>query len=193
MDDVLITSISGEVDWTEVTHDIQTSGLHFIRWEYSKDEVLAEGNDAAWVDRVSAVSSLTSTYLSWLADHFSPEDLNNVLVSGENADPDKDNIINLIEYALLLDPLSPSELPKISVAIVNGVPVAQFQFIRRKQPNDLLYSVEFSNNFSTWVPGGNFTETIVDNLDDTETVTGTITLTTLNNIPLFLRLRITRI
>ena len=136
---------------------------------------------------------MTSNYLSWLAEFFTEEELANELIAGENADPDQDFIINLIEYARFLDPLTPSELPKIFVEVFDGVPVAQFTFTRRKQPNDLFYSVEFSNDFDSWVPGGNFSETVVDNQDDTETVTGTITLEDLNNIPLFLRLRITRI
>lgn len=193
IDDILIASISGEQDWTEVSHDIQTSGLHSVKWEYVKDESISEGIDAGWIDEVSAVSNLTSNYLSWLAEFFTEEELANELIAGENADPDQDFIINLIEYALFLDPLNPSELPKIFVEVVDGVPVAQFTFTRRKQPNDLFYSVEFSNDFDSWVPGGNFSETVVDNQDDTETVTGTITLEDLNNIPLFLRLRITRI
>ncbi|MCB1229489.1 MAG: M36 family metallopeptidase, partial [Verrucomicrobiae bacterium] len=49
VDDVLIDSISGEVDWTKVALEIP-AGHHSIRWEYSKDYSLDGGADAGWVD-----------------------------------------------------------------------------------------------------------------------------------------------
>ncbi|HRU38913.1 MAG TPA: DVUA0089 family protein, partial [Candidatus Goldiibacteriota bacterium] len=50
----LISSISGESGWQEYSHTM-TSGMHLIKWEYSKDGAGAAGADAGWVDRIEYV------------------------------------------------------------------------------------------------------------------------------------------
>lgn len=51
LDGVITRSISGEIDWTQVSVDIP-AGDHIIEWEYSKDLSVNAGLDAAWVDEV---------------------------------------------------------------------------------------------------------------------------------------------
>ncbi|MES2598326.1 MAG: putative Ig domain-containing protein [Verrucomicrobiota bacterium] len=53
VDDVLITRISGEVNWTQFTHNVSTGGLHKVRWRYLKDSSAVSGSDAGWVDEVA--------------------------------------------------------------------------------------------------------------------------------------------
>ena len=63
LDDVLQSgSISGIVDWQQMTSRIP-SGLHAVKWRYMKDpECCAGGQDAGWVDEVS-----------FLPDHPAPQ------------------------------------------------------------------------------------------------------------------------
>lgn len=49
-----IDSISGGVDWTQVFHTLP-EGTHTIEWRYIKDESVAEGSDAGWVDEFDTV------------------------------------------------------------------------------------------------------------------------------------------
>ena len=51
VDDVLMHSLSGEVDWQEAKVTL-TEGSHEVRWVYRKDEWLSVGQDTAWVDQI---------------------------------------------------------------------------------------------------------------------------------------------
>ncbi len=53
IDGVLNSSISGTVDWAQKSVLISTSGLHKVRWRYSKDTSGNVGSDAGWVDEVT--------------------------------------------------------------------------------------------------------------------------------------------
>lgn len=52
VDGVVITSISGEVPWTNVIASIP-SGSHSLTWTYSKDGSADTGSDKGWVDQVT--------------------------------------------------------------------------------------------------------------------------------------------
>jgi alpha-tubulin suppressor-like RCC1 family protein len=51
LDGITQTSISGEVDWQQLSYAIP-SGNHTFQWRYSKDPSRSEGQDAGWVDQV---------------------------------------------------------------------------------------------------------------------------------------------
>ena len=51
VDDVMMHSLSGEVDWQEAKVTL-TEGSHEVRWVYRKDEWLSVGQDTAWVDQI---------------------------------------------------------------------------------------------------------------------------------------------
>ncbi len=46
-----VASISGEVGWVSVTHELK-SGIHRLQWIYDKDPFIFEGQDAGWLDKV---------------------------------------------------------------------------------------------------------------------------------------------
>lgn len=54
--------ISGEVDWQQKSCTL-VEGTHTVRWEYSKDGLVASGSDRAWVDQVSFSASGPNDYL----------------------------------------------------------------------------------------------------------------------------------
>jgi alpha-tubulin suppressor-like RCC1 family protein len=54
----LLASISGEVDWEQRILSIP-AGVHILRWTYSKDLTVSDGQDAAWLDEVGWVPSPT--------------------------------------------------------------------------------------------------------------------------------------
>jgi Peptidase C10 family/Carboxypeptidase regulatory-like domain/Spi protease inhibitor len=45
-------AISGETDWTLRTFDLAGSGIHSLKWTYTKDGSQSSGSDCGWVDKV---------------------------------------------------------------------------------------------------------------------------------------------
>ena len=52
IDSVLQNSISGTVDWTQMSYSLGT-GSHVLTWTYFKDVSLTSGSDCGWVDHVA--------------------------------------------------------------------------------------------------------------------------------------------
>ena len=59
---VVLTNISGEVDWQQCTLAIPP-GNQILQWTYAKDGAAAAGQDAAWVDQLQVTNNLPPTIL----------------------------------------------------------------------------------------------------------------------------------
>lgn len=154
--------ISGEVDWHTQGVSLGT-GLHTVRWRYSKDSAGSEGSDAAWLDLLEFDSG--TTYVSWAQSKFTPEELADPAISGPTANPTHDDISNLLKYAFVLDPhtacagdarfLTPGTgthgLPSIT-RTADGV--LRVEFIQCPGARDLNYSVEFGSDLTENAPTG---------------------------------------
>lgn len=55
----LVDEISGEQDWALVTHTISAGQTETLRWEFVKDESVAEGDDAGYIDELIFASEET--------------------------------------------------------------------------------------------------------------------------------------
>jgi hypothetical protein len=87
---------------------------------------------------------------AWRFAHFTSTELSNISISGESADPDGDQLANLIEYALGLAPKSPSTLP-VTMIDLNGY----LALTANKNPaaTDLIWDAEITANLATlWNP-----------------------------------------
>jgi hypothetical protein len=51
IDGVEMGSWSGLIDWTEISFPVST-GQHEFQWSYTKDDIVASNEDAAWIDFV---------------------------------------------------------------------------------------------------------------------------------------------
>ena len=51
---------SGEVSWTQASYELST-GLHTLKWEYTKDVSVSSGSDCAWIDNVVIPASTIIT------------------------------------------------------------------------------------------------------------------------------------
>lgn len=63
IDDVEMARWSGEQNWMRVAFFIP-AGLHNVKWEYAKDEVVSAGDDAVWIDYIDYPASATFTTVS---------------------------------------------------------------------------------------------------------------------------------
>jgi hypothetical protein len=88
---------------------------------------------------------------AWRHANFSPSELADPTISGNEADPDGDNATNLEEYALARDPLG-IDLNGITKAMAQGRLTLTYH--RRKDATDTNVVVEGSQNLSTWETTG---------------------------------------
>ena len=123
----------------------------------------------------------------WKDTEFGPN-ANIPAIAGNNADPDGDGIVNLLEYALGLDPNSANA----TTGITSDSTTAEFSIIyqRNKEATDLNFIIEGQDNLTPndW-PAATVTETILSTDGNIETVKATIQLG--DNTRYFLRLRVT--
>ena len=101
-------------------------------------------------------------YTTWQSSHFTAAQLADPAVSGDFADPDEDGIVNLLEYALNLDPLTASRagLPVAAPATQNGTTNLTLTYTEVKAATDLTYVVEVSADLVTWNSGSAYTATV---------------------------------
>jgi alpha-tubulin suppressor-like RCC1 family protein len=92
------------------------------------------------------VTRAVGTYASWLDNVFTPEELADSAISGEQASPAGDGITNLMKYALALDP---------KVCGTGGMPIAAdrdgyltLTYRKNKLATDLTYTVQVGAELS---------------------------------------------
>ncbi len=98
--------------------------------------------DAIWVDGPS--------WGKWRLDFFSLEELNNVSISADSADPDADGISNLMERAIYSDPRAINETPPIRIDIVNNSFVINFVRARNYENLNANLALEKSVDLINW-------------------------------------------
>ena len=68
IDGIMMDQWAGEVSWSEEIYPV-TSGNHTFKWEYTKDQSVANGSDCAWLDYITLPSgALTAIYAGFSAD-----------------------------------------------------------------------------------------------------------------------------
>ena len=100
-----------------------------------------------------------TAYADWQSSHFTATELGNPAISGDNADPDGDGVVNLLEYALGLDPKTAGRvgLPMVSRTTVGSSSYLTLTYTKVKADTDLTYLVEVSGDLQTWNSGSAYT------------------------------------
>ena len=98
--------------------------------------------DAIWVNGPS--------WGAWRLAHFSLTELLNVAVSGDNADPDKDGIPNIIEMARYSNPRSPDSAPLVAQVVTGNSVTLTFLRAADTTHLNLTISLEKSTNLVHW-------------------------------------------
>jgi hypothetical protein len=94
--------------------------------------------------KVSANASALTPHDVWIQQHFTSNQLANDSISGDLADPDKDGLCNLLEYAFNTDPWVFNAGAQLSVT-GNGVSLLHR---KNKSASDLTFLVEKSDDLS---------------------------------------------
>ncbi|MEY4489552.1 MAG: hypothetical protein RIQ79_2060, partial [Verrucomicrobiota bacterium] len=124
--------------------------------------------------RQQAVVTVSSAFSTWQASNFTPLEVANSAISGDNADPDADGLNNLLEFAFGLAPKSTDATGKPTSAVQNisGSDYLTLTFRRRAPALDLAYAVQTSGDLTgAWTANAVQVGSATSNGDGTETVT----------------------
>jgi hypothetical protein len=92
---------------------------------------------------------VTTTLALWKQAKFTTNELNNVAISGNNADPDGDGIRNELEYLMGLEPKAADPITsQPRAAIAGGYFTLTFE--RYRFAGDRYLTVEFSSDLASW-------------------------------------------
>lgn len=154
--------ISGLVNWQKKTYEIE-SGTHTIRWSYIKDFIFAGGLDTAWVDEISWVPT-TVNFTNWRSANFTADELANTSISGPNADPDHDGVVNLLEFALggLPKDGGSKPAPVTSYETIGGERYLTLAITKPANLTGFSYAIKVSSDLKEWFTGAPHTTTMVD-------------------------------
>jgi hypothetical protein len=149
----------------------------------------------------SEVNSLApENFSAWQKLYFTPAEIADPAVSGPLADPDGDDVGNLLEFALNLDPtfneralMAPSTglrgLPIVQLETISGESLTM-EFVRRTAGSgaELTYITEFSTDLVTWQAVGTEAATSINSRWDRVKITDSVT--TNDEVKRFVRLRV---
>jgi hypothetical protein len=134
----------------------------------------------------------------WQASRFTQSEMNDPKISGSDADPDGDGLVNWAEFALNRNPKKADGsafTTSIQHDSTSGNDYLTMTYSRRKAPSGIVYHVEVSDNFAGWNEGAGFTEE-TGVADDGNGVTETVTVRALPPVAgkskAFMRLRFTQ-
>ena len=133
-----------------------------------------------------------NTYGLWVEARFQPSEQSDPNISGFDKDPDGDGLVNLLEYAFVLDPNSPNGLPiEVGTAVKGNDTLftITFPFPSDSGNTDLIQDVESSTTLQTasWSSVGFTTETPVPQGNGIDLVTVKVT-DPIGAVPTFYRL-----
>ena len=135
-------------------------------------------------------------YENWRAQYFTAAELDNPGISGDGADPDRDGIPNLVEYAFNLNPRVATHpgVPRAFVQNVSGQSYLQVQYTQRNAPAGVQYLLQTSADLLSWTNSpASFSEVgSNDNGDGTSLVTLRFQPPLTANPQMFVRIAIQR-
>ncbi len=94
----------------------------------------------------------TPPYQAWRSRYFAPDELGDPAISGDQADPDGDGIVNLLEYALGLEPrvAGVAGLPTVEIVEAEGGRALALSYTRVVGATDVSYEPQASGDLAAW-------------------------------------------
>ena len=160
-EDEVVLAVGDEIDTADLARVFYRPAPGFV----GKDSFGWEGHDGSvWSANAATVevSVYGSEYWDWLMLHFGfpvvSDSHQKATVWGPSADADGDEEANIYEYALGTDPNdgtdAGSKFDVVSGTAGDGLDYLYPSYYFRKAEPDLTYTLEYSEDLSTWVSGG---------------------------------------
>ncbi len=130
----------------------------------------------------AAITIQDKPFDSWRFVNFSNSELTTPAISSETADPDGDNLANLLEYALALDPNLASISPVTTDSSGGYLTVAS---PKSTAATDILWAAQVTDDLKTW-------QTVVPTLNTASDFAASDTVSSNSAMKRFIRLKITR-
>lgn len=145
---------------THLNWGFSAPGIHRVRLKASAFLGPGQTNPTGFSD-VETITFTVGPFADWQATHFSSLELDDLGISGPQADPDKDGVSNLVEFGFGLNPRKGSTgaevvglgLPKMMVVEDSGKFYEVVEYPARRaagQIRPLVYQPKFSNDLSNW-------------------------------------------
>jgi uncharacterized delta-60 repeat protein len=130
-----------------------SSGTWFIRGLAADTQARTQASIAL------PVTVQPAGYAAWVAQNFSPAEQANASISGPTADPDRDSVANLIEYATGTQPknAASSKAPTVETTALPGGNFLTLVWTKSSQATDITWAAEVSTNLAAWNSGPAFT------------------------------------
>ena len=130
----------------------------------------------------AAITIQDKPFDSWRFANFSNSELTNPAISSETADPDRDNLANLLEYALALHPKQASISPVTTGQADGYLTIAS---AKNTAAIDILWTAEVTADLATW-------QSVVPTLDTDSNFAASDFVPSNQAAQRFIRLKITR-
>ena len=127
--------------------------------------VLATVSDPNHTGSVSATLVISPDFASYLAQHFTAQQLANPAVTGPTANPAGDGMSNVMKYALGLDPTVPNAAAGAPVVGASGGALT-LTYVAPPGITDVTYIVEVSGDLVTWTSSSGATQVLSTTLLD---------------------------
>ena len=138
-------------------------------------------------DYADMVFNGTSPAQAWKNIRFSSIELGNPLQSGDLADPDGDQQVNLLEYTFNRNPKKVDTSPAVTSSFASNY--VYLSFPKNRNATDVVISCESSGNLQSWAPAAS--EIVSSTVTDFETEQVTLRVPT-STAPFFVRLKVVR-
>ena len=150
-------------------------------------------NSAPWQTTITITSGAPLGL--WRLGQFTPTELLDASISGDNADIDHDGLSGLLEYAYGLNPkvADTTGRPITAIQAIDGVKYLTLTFRRSPTATDLIYTPQSGGSISVWNGTPVQVGTAINNADGTQTVTFRDSVPITGATPQrFIRLQVTR-
>jgi hypothetical protein len=151
------TSSGLDVSFTVVFGPALLDGnmLSFTNWGTVRVEASQEGDEYYNpASKVTQTFEVISAWDTWQMTHFLEAERSQPSISGDAADADGDGLLNLVEYALGLNPRIPSRLIAEGAVLTTNENVDAFVIKLSRNPDalDTSITIEESVDLASWNP-----------------------------------------
>ena len=137
---------------------------------------------------IGALETFPYTFAQYQNTYFTAAQVSNPGLSGDQADPTADGLVNLLKYAFNLDPTVAAP-PSARPTVQHGNGTVALTYTKALAATDLTYTVEQSTNLLQWTTATP-TNTVLGTNGDIQQIQASVPTGT--NPRLFLRLRVSR-